>query len=604
MVEIGWKVRYSFMRYFFIVLVFVSQVVTASTVKTPSDVYSQAELLKEKIIYIREHEGIKEDFPKIEIYKNKTPSHVLQKSLEVLSKVNRYRMIKNYGQISIPTYPSRKITPSDVYSYVERLNEEITPFIKNKDFLRSLKLKKYTQKTPNDVYGLLWSVSLSIDPLLGIRGFSPTDVYEQSETIVAIAKFLRHSQGDFISLEKPEVKKGLQPNHALNASHQLLSKIAKIEKRLWIKPTDVPKKEYKVITPTHVYDSLQNIIVEMQRLKTRLGIERYFEVKRVKVDKTPSDVVSNLLYAKELLPEFRADKPLRQYDPIYLKKTPNEVYSLTEEILKKLNLIAQYKGLNLSIENPPYIYDLEPKHVYQKGLESIEKALKFKKLEGFYKSDVPAQPFKKVTPDEVYELVTRLDSIVTLILQKNYDKEIREYKYIVSKNIVTDKTPSDVYNNLWKISNILDRLRGSVYTPNETYILAQEIVGSIDSILSYFAIKNPKIKAYSVDVKRPRDVLNESLQLYNTLQKVRLRANIKTQKIEIPKEKVITPNSVYNALRIIIASINSFKISYAIAQQSAKHVKEHTANKTPSDVFKLIHNANSKLQRLFEDDKY
>ena len=591
------------MKYILITVILLSVNLVALTIKTPSDVYAEAVLLKQKIIFIRKEAKVKGSFPDIEVQTNKAPTHVLQKSLEVLSKVNRYRIIKNYGEISMPEYPSREITPSDVYSYVKRLNEEVTPFIKNKKFLNSLKLKKYKNKTPSDVYKLLWSVSLAIDPLLGMRGFTPTDVYEQSETIVDIAMFLKQSQGNFADIKKPNVKKGLHPNHALNASYELLEKIAKIDKRLWIKSTEVPKKSYKVITPTHVYDSLQNIIAEMQRLKTRLGLERYFEIKEVKDDKTPSDVVANLLYAKALLPMFKANNKLKQYNKNFLKKTSNEVYAITDSILKKLNIIAQHKGINLNIQNPPYIYGLSPSHVYQKGMESIEKLIKFKISEGFFKSDIPTQPFKKVTPDEVYELVDRIDSVVTLILQKNYDKSIKQYKYNLLKNIFYNKTPSDVYNNLWKVSNSLDRLLGTEYTPNETYILAQEIESSIDDILNYFKIMNSTATTTHISVKSPRDVFNESLRLYDTLNKVRKRANIKTQNIEIPKEKNITPNSVYNALRIITASINSFIITYEI-QVTEQILSGVVKNKTPTDVYKLVQSSNNKLNRLFEDDKY
>ena len=592
------------MKYILISLLFLNFSLNALIIKTPSDVYSEAMLLKEKIIYIRNKEKVKSKFPKIDKQTNKAPRHVLQKSLEVLSKINKYRIVRSYGEIAIPSYPSRKITPDDVFAYVKRINEEITPFINDEEFLNSLKLKQYYNKTPNDVYQLLWSVSLALDPLLGMRGYTPSDVYEQSETIVAIARFLRQSQGDFSDIKKPEIEKGLHPNHALNTSYLLLRKIAKIEKKLWMKQTDVPKKSYRVITPTHVYDSLQNIIAEMQRLKRRIGVERYFEVKHTKDDKTPSDVVANLLYAKELLPEFKVSVSLKQYNKKLLKKTPNEVYALTDDILEKLNIIAKYKGINFNIQNPPYIYGLDPSHVYQKGIESIEKTSRFKITEGFHKSIIPSQPFKEVTPDEVYELVSWLDSTITLIIKRNYNKNIKQYRYMISKKNYSNKTPSDVYNNLWKISNKLDRLLGSEYTPNETYMLAKQVENSVDDILAYFKINNTaNIKLNMKTEKSPTDVFNQSLGLYKTLKSIRKRANIKIQNIDIPKEKNITPNTVYNALRIIIASINSFKIHYEIKSNYKTQYKAVT-DKTPTDVYKVVKIANKKLLRLFEDDKY
>jgi len=585
-------------------LVILSTSLLAIKQKTPSDVYAQAYLLKQKLIYLRTQSNIDDKFPSVGKQKAKAPRHVLQKALEVLSKINRYRINHQYGQISIPSYPSRKITPSDVYIYTKRLNEEISPFCEN-DFLKKLKIQTFKNKTPSDVYEILWNVSLGFDKLLGIGGFTPTDVYEQSETIVAIAKFLRQSQGEFDQIKKPLLKKGLHPNHALNTSYKLLDKIAKVQKKLWLKPTKVPKKVYKVITPTQVYDSLQNIIAELQRLKTRLGLERYFEVKHITEDKTPSDVVANLLYAKALLPNFNFDKSISQYDKKLLKKTPNEVYGLSEDIINKLTSIAVYKGINIDTSKPQYIYGLKPKHVYQKSIEAIEKAIKFKTKEGFYKSNVPDQPFRTITPSEVYEQVERLNSTITLILKKNYDKSTQPYKYIFNKPKYSGKTPSDVYNNLWLISKILDQLVGTTYTPNETFILAKNIEGSVDAINKYFQLKKQNISSNhnKQDIKSPKEVFDESLILYSTFKKVLARANMKGENIIIPKAKKTTPTTVYNALRIIIASLNEFMISYNIQYKSDLSI-EYVNNKTPTDVFVVIQQANRKLHRLLENESY
>ena len=587
-----------------IIIVFFATSIYAQNIKTPSDVYAQAVLLKHKVQYLRKLNNINSKFPVVPKQYNKTPGHVLQKSLETLSKINKYRVIKNYGEISMPSYPSRNITPSDVYEYVSRLNDEITQFIDDDKFIKSLNKKVFYNKTPSDVYTLLWSISVAFDPLLGSRGFTPTEVYQESERIVAIAKFLRNSQLVFTKVEKPKVKETLHPNHALNTSYKLLRKIASIQSRLWLTHPEIPTKVFKETTPSHVHDSLQNILVEMQRIKTRLGLERSFKIKEVIEDKTSSDVVENLLYAIALLPEFEVTKPLVQYDKNSLNKTPNEVFAISENILRKLNLLANYKGINLNVKRPPYIYDLKPKHVYQKAMESLEKTIKLKRKEGFYKSKVPTYPFKNVTPSEVYELVDRLDYTITLILKRNYDSKVSLYKYNLRKEKFNNKVPSDVYNNIWIISRTLDQLLGSPYTPNETYLLAKDIENKVLSILNHFHIKDEiNNKDLDISTKSPKEVFEKSLELYSVFTKILKRANIKGENITIPRESVITPNSVYNSLRIIIASINEFQILYEIENVEILNTKEIT-NKTPTDVYKVVENSINKLNGLFKNENY
>ncbi|WP_457642803.1 hypothetical protein [Persephonella sp.] len=577
--------------------------------KTPSDVYSYAMLLKAKVEYLRKQAGITSPFPQVPPQKNKYPRHVIQKALEILSKINLYRISKGYGEIFIPPYPARDITPSDVYEMVKRLDSEVTPFIKDKKFLKSLKFKKYTGKTPNDVYRLLWSISLAFDSLLGIHGYTPTDVYALSEKLVQTVKFLRESQNIYPPVEKPEKKEGLHPNHALYASYDFLKKVRKAEINLWIEPTEVPEKPHRVITPTDVYDSLQYNIAELQRIKYRLGLERYFKLKPVKGSKTPSDVVQNIEYAIRLMPEFNFDKKIVQYPISSLRKTPNHVYAVTEEILRKLRILKSMKGISQRPKEPPFIYNLKPIHVYQKGIEATEKAIRLKVQMGFYPSEVPSEPLREITPNEVYELAIRLDGIITILLRKMGYKKAEEYIYKLDKNIPTDKTPSHVYNNMWKISNMLDVLLAQEYTPNEAFVLSTKINNKVAVILRNLKIKQSSIdrvlhQKLSVPTKTPADVFRLTLKLYSLIKDVQKRLNMEVVNIIIPEEKTITPSTVYNSLRLINASLNEIVIYKNIDMEDIPELFEIPKDKTATDVYINVLKTYNLLKLLFDKNNY
>ncbi|WP_457626485.1 hypothetical protein [Persephonella sp.] len=581
----------------------------AYRLKTPSDVYSYAMLLKKKVEYLRREAGINKPFPQVPPQKNKYPRHVIQKALEILSKINLYRISKGYGEIFIPPYPARDITPSDVYEMVKRLDAEVTPFIKDKKFLMSLKLKKYTGKTPNDVYQLLWSISLAFDSLLGIHGYTPTDVYALSLKLVQTVKFIRESQNIYTPVEKPEKKEGLHPNHALYASYDFLKKVRKAEINLWIEPTEVPAKPHRVITPTDVYDSLQYNIAELQRIKYRLGLERYFKIKPVEGTKTPSDVVQNIEYAKKLMPTFNFKKEIVQYPISSLKKTPNHVFAVTEEILKKLNILMTLKGISQRPKKPPYIYNLKPMHAYQKGIEATEKAIRLKVQMGFFPSEVPPSPLREITPNEVYELVIRLDGIITILLKKAGYTKAEEYIYKIDKRIPTGKKPSDVYHNLWKISNTLDILLAKEYTPNETFALSSDLNQKIVVLLKKLKIKKEKIdkilsEKFDVSTKTPADVFKLTLKLYGLIKNVKKRMNTEVSNIIIPEEKNITPSTVYNSLRIINASVNEILINKDIDEEELPRFTPIPKDKTPTDVYINVLRTYRLLELLFDQENY
>ncbi len=587
--------------------VFFSISMFGANIKTPSDVYSYASILKEKVQYLRQQDGIKQAFPTAEKQKDKFPRHVIQKALEVLSKINLYRESKNYGQIYIPPYPARDITPSDVYDLVKRLDEEITPLIKNKKFLSTIKIKHFENKTPSDVYRLLWSISLAFDSLLGIHGYTPTDVYALSQKLLQTVKYIAQTQNIYTSVKKPKKREGLHPNHALYASYKLLNKIALAEKKLWITPTQIPAKPHRVITPTDVYDAMQYNIAELQRIKHRLGVERYFKLPVINTTKNPSDVVQNIEYAMKFFPDFKLEKKLVQYPQHSLDKTPNDVYAATQEILKKLKKIKAIKGISQRAKEPPFIYGLQPSHAYQKALEATEKSIRLKIEMGFFQSQIPSSPLREITPNEVYESVLRLDGIATLILKKTGYENVDAYIYKIDKDIYTNKTPSDVYQNLWRISNQLDIiLLASEYSPNETYYMATKIEEKIDVLIKKLNLYGKFDLKIDNDIsKTPKDVFKLTLELFESIKQIQKRLNMDRVNISIPKEKNITPNTVYNALRILNASINEILIYLDVENTNLNFINiSKPINKTPTDVYIKLKNIQNKLYTIFNDENY
>ncbi len=565
-----------------------------------SDIYNLALNLKAKVKLLRKISNIKSPFPTAPTQRNKLPRHVIQKSIEVLSKINQYRKIKKMGEITIPFFPSRDITNQDLYMQLRRLNDEVKLLLGNRKAPEENDVY-IIDVSSNDIYELLWSISLAFDPLINIRGFTPTDLYAQSIQIVNIVSFIRKSQNIHTTIKPFKVKPNLHPNHALYEASRLLKKISKAQKKLWIKPVEVPKIPQRIITSTEVYDYLQGIIAELERIKERLGIERYFEVEEVKEKKTSSDVVKNLRYAFYLMPTFDFDKKIIQYDKSSLKKTPNDVYAVSEFIIKKLELYKEFKGIKVRPKVPPKLYGLKPIHVYQKAIENIQKIQKVRIQEGMFESATPIVPVKEISNSEVYELLLKMDKELNIILKKNGIKNVKSWSVLLEKPTYDNKEFSDVYFNLWKLSYIFDTILGEEYTANELYRLSMQVEGEIDIILKHIGISN-KINKREFAGKREKDIFKKSLNLFDLIKKIQKRANMSMVDIIIPKERIITPSSIYNALRVITAALMELKIHYGI-EKFATPV-EIGEKKTLSDVFGVLDSSYRKLQMLLIDTSY
>jgi hypothetical protein len=366
-----------------------------------------------------------------------------------------------------------------------------------------------------------------------------------------------------------------------------------------MEPVPVPKVQQKVISPTEVYDSLQTVIAELNRISRRLGVERSFTPKPVKTKKTPADVVQNLEYAYALMPDFSFGKRLNQYPTKSLIKTPNDVYALSEFILEKIAIIKDKKGIKVKTKDTTYIYGLKPIHVYVKGLEDLEKVAKLREFEGFKPSQTPSSPNTQITPSEVYELILRLDDEINLLYPSYHLIAYRDYP---NKKEYIDKTPSDVYDNLWKLSYELDAILNQEYTPNETYELAQKIENDLQQVAYFFTSKQLYTQQKKYTNKRPSDVFFMSNSLMEKLQQIKQRGNIKSAKISLPEDKIITPTTVYNALRIISGTISEIRIYYGI-ETDEKEFKKVT-NKTPSDVYSITEATEKLANKILEDSSY
>ena len=132
--------------------VFTRAEATQRVAKTPNEVFEKTIELKKQVISLREFLNVNTPWPEVSLFTTGiTPQHVLQKSLELLDKINRLRRVMKLGPITVPSFPSREITPNEVYDMVSRLADEISSIHPTK-LMDSKKMIKPKGKVPADVY--------------------------------------------------------------------------------------------------------------------------------------------------------------------------------------------------------------------------------------------------------------------------------------------------------------------------------------------------------------------------------------------------------------------------------------------------------------------
>ncbi|MCF6355730.1 MAG: hypothetical protein L3J26_11625 [Candidatus Polarisedimenticolaceae bacterium] len=577
--------------------------------KTPSDVYIQVQLLADDVRELRKSNNITGAWPHVAVKPGYKPQHVFQKALEVLGKINSYRVnIANTGGITIPRFPGRDITPNEVFSVVVRLHQELALLVpepgKKQKKQPQQQVPVVTLRSSSDVYAALSEVSIALEETLGLRSITPSEVYPRSLQIIERVRFLRRSQGLPLDLPQPPRSQGKLPNHALQSVHRLLAKIRQVEQNLWMKPVKLSEVPKRVITPSDVYDAMGVVMAELQGIKFRLGLEREFAEPEPQQGKTPDDVIQNTVWAVALLPEFKLGKPLQQYDRMALKKTPNHVFSITEHILKRLTRYRRLRGIQTPPRKAKVIRGLKPQHVYGKALEIMEKTNVLRQRQNLGPMAVPHYPLRTITPSEVFDLTQRLDNELALI-HRQEEADIELWGTAVQVGEYEDKQPSDVFHNMQKISNLLDTILGSEgFTPNDVFrevnIIKQEVLLIADNLGQPIPETVWDVSALKPDTE-PRDVLAKAQEALDLIVLAKRRAGMfGVRDVAVLPGEVVTPTEVFNQVRLIGTELTEFKVFLNII--ATPELLPVQYGKTPAHVLQVLEGITAALRSLLHLD--
>jgi hypothetical protein len=587
-----YRICFRFSVSFLLLLIFLLQPLYAAE-KTPNDVFAKVLTIRSQVELLWNFHKINRAWPTVAPQTNKTPSHVLQKCFEVMEKINRLRRIAELGDITIPAYPARKISPNEVHDLVQRLEQELWLLLEYKhDALPySIAPQTVVGKTSNDVYRELWTVSYALNPLLGMRGVSPNDAYAISEQILDEIRFLRNSQNLSGESSHPSLRTGHHPNHALHAVSDLMGTIAKAQRNLWLVPATPNRVPRQIITVSDVYDGLLGVQAELQRIKYRLGLERIIPLQETNKRYDSDDIIRNLQWAKKLMPLFPLEKSLSQYDQESLVKTPSHVSMIAEHILWELQKYKRRMGIRQIVPEEPPLEGLAPQHVYGKTLECIRQVSLLRTNKELGPVAIPTPPLRTITPDEVFELLTRLDMELEVLYTSGNVAPIPWYEDY--RELVSGKTPSDVYNKMRKIAKEIDILLGSRgYSLDDGYQLAAGIQQELDLILEHLGVEELEPQVWILPrLLQPRHILTTSHELWDLVKQAQRRAGIRSPFIPsaLPTGST-TPTDIYNELQLILTEVEGLKRHLGITTtlSPCRKVQGKTANQVEQNLRQSI----------------
>lgn len=536
---------------------------------------------------LRKSKNIQIPWPKIKKTDFESPRKIYTRALEILSKINNYRLIHHLGEIYLPKYSVQKIDRTKVYNLLKRLNLEMRILIPQSKLL--------SNKTNSDlnVLSQLLIVSKAFDPLFGKRGFSKGSLYAQSLYIFNTIKFLRRSQNLETLVIGSRVIKGKHSNHVLSMAYKLREKIVQSQTNLWMKKANIKVLEKRVITPIEVYDELQNLIYELDRIKFRLGIESKIEFPKLDQKKGTQETLQNLHWAQNSIPLFLMKNDLHQFNRISLNKTSEDVYFVVYETLKLLKYYVKYKGIRVKATKPTFTSGLETYHAYKKTLECLKKVSLLRKSVGLIETAKQELPSQKVTFNDLFSIVSQLNFELKQIYKKS------EMKLpIVSFIDNEDRDVSDIYFVLWKISYELDVVLGTKgHTPSDVFGIVKDMANHAKLLgehLGYTFIEKRDVLQM---IYKPKDVFMKAQIVLEQIKQIKKRSGLFNASEPITQVgEIVTPNDVYNLMNVISAEFREVEIYLGTSFHLDLPIKSF--NKTPSHVYQELSFVESLFNQL------
>lgn len=263
--------------------------------------------------------------------------------------------------------------------------------------------------------------------------------------------------------------------------------------------------------------------------------------------------------------------------------TPNQVYQVTENIVREL---AVFHEKNFTVPNTPVqvLTPRKPRHVLQKAREVFQKLQALRYINGLSPSGIDPVPARAITPGDVKDLVDKILADV---------RELRGV-YGISGSptgapVPQGKNPTDVYENLIRVSQSLDGLGIPAVVPNDVYQVAQTVLNQLAAIYSKEKGKDAVLHTAWVQGKSPKDVYEQGFVLVEALKRLSEdESHSVAGGVVLPARAsgAISPAHVLDLMNVALAEVNAMKVAVGISAPT--ELATMSAGKTPSDVFQLI----------------
>jgi hypothetical protein len=260
---------------------------------SPSDVFIQAQIIEREAELIKQHLGVTQQPPALQIKIPLQPRHVWQTSYFILTKINVFRRQQGLPvNTANSVEPVLELDPAMVYEQTQRILTEIR-ILKTRLGIKGqvAQPEPVSGKRPIDVFNKLNVISAQWDALNG-EEISPSYVFAEVLRIFADINTILQTQRIEDPTYPPGKQQHAQTQDSLNAAYELVQEVQRLQRDAGIKQTDLSVfRRPDEAQSADVFNMVGMGLAELQTIKAYLGLSQALTPPAgFYRDKTPADV--------------------------------------------------------------------------------------------------------------------------------------------------------------------------------------------------------------------------------------------------------------------------------------------------------------------------
>jgi hypothetical protein len=284
-----------------------------------------------------------------------------------------------------------------------------------------------------------------------------------------------------------------------------------------------------------------------------------------------------LFLAFTFTPSFSSAKNTKKSTGI----TPTDNYNEVERILAELEILRQYMGKPKNNQKPMIVQHATPQQVYFQALTLYKKSERLGFEQIARHSTAPTLPEGKITPSDVYALITAGLERITAI---KHGLDITESAKKIT--LVKNKTPSDVFGLLIQANRQLNLLLGTPFCSSEVYQEVTRALNYVKATLKSFPnAKYPEQPSFQAK-KDPTDVMKVLLQIQTRLSNIEKKTNAHGEGLsleyKLEEHQEATPSDIYPLASLVLAESKVLHSKLSLPKKPEP--SDYSGKKLPSDV--------------------